>query len=162
MNEFAIACGDERTSDLQRDVERSGTIDWSFATNAIFNRLALDEFHCVKIFAVLAAEMKNRGNVAMSQLGGGARFGQKTRATRFIRQEARVNYFECDLTTEICVERFVCHTHGAAAEFDRGPGLISNQFVLVEAMWPASVLDIIAAQRSVQETINAKLFCAFG
>jgi hypothetical protein len=29
-------------------------------------------------------------------------------------------------------------------------------------MSPAGVLDIIAAQRSVQETTNAKLFRAFG
>src|SRR5215470_3036875 len=113
MNELAIACGDERTRDLQRDVERHRTFDWSLATNPILNRLAFDEFHRVEIFAPLAAKMENRGNIAMAQLCSGARLRKKARATRFVREVARMNNFECDFTTQIGVERFVGDTHSA-------------------------------------------------
>jgi hypothetical protein len=87
---------------------------------------------------------------------------QKTRTTRFIGQEPRMNYFECDLATEIRVERFVCHTHGAPTEFDGDPGIISNQLVLIEATWPASIGDIFVVQRSAKQTIDATAICAVG
>src|SRR5262252_9186191 len=109
MNEFAIARGDERTRDLQRDIERSRAVNRAFPANSTINGLTLDQFHCVKIFVSLAAEVENRSDIAVTELCGSARFGQETRTTRFIRQEPRMNYFECHLAMKICIKRLVGH-----------------------------------------------------
>src|SRR5262249_38886825 len=88
--------------------------------------------------------------------------GKKTRATRFIRQKPRMNYFKRDLTAQVCVERFVSHAHGAPAELDRSACLIGNQLILVEAMYSASIVEIFVAQRYAQQTADAAAFGVVG
>ena len=73
-----------------------------------------------------------------------------------------MNYFECDLATEICIERFVCHTHSAPTELDWGACIIGNQLILVEAIWSTSIVEIFAAQRCSKQTTDATAFCAIG
>src|SRR5262249_8183387 len=128
------ARGDERTRYLQRDVERSPTIDWSFAPNAILNRLAFDEFHRIKIFAMLGAKMEDRRNVAVAQLCGGARLRKKTLTARLIREVTRMNHFKRDVAAQVCVECFVSDAHGASTKLNRRAIIIDDQLILVEAL----------------------------
>ena len=75
MNKFAIACGYERTGDLQRNFQRGRAVDRPLVANPIFNGFALDEFHRVEVLAPLTAEMENRCDVAMAELCSRARLG---------------------------------------------------------------------------------------
>ena len=67
------------------------------------------------------------------------------RTAGFVREIARMNHFERDLATQIRVERFVCHAHGATAKLDWRPVIPSNQLILVELMWSGGVIDIFVA-----------------
>src|SRR5262249_653169 len=150
------------TSDLQRDVERSRTIDWSFAPNAILNRLAFEEFHRIKVFAALGAKMEDRRNVAVTKLRGGACLREKTLTTRFIREVTWMNHFKRDFAAQVCVECFVSHAHGAAAELDWSTIITSDQLVLIETIWTNSVIDVFVAQGGVHQKTDPKRFCVSG
>ena len=75
MNKLPSAGGNQSARDLQGDIERDGAVDRCFAVNPLFDGLAFNQFHGVKVFATLAAEVKNRCDVAVAQLCGGARLG---------------------------------------------------------------------------------------
>src|SRR5882724_664400 len=96
----------------------------------------------------------------MPQLRSCAGFRKKTRATTFICQVSRMNHFQGDFATQICVERFVCDAHGAAAEFDWLAIATINELILVEAVRSGSVIEIFAAQRSLEQAGKTRLFCA--
>src|SRR5262249_37973257 len=101
--------------------------------------------HRIKVFATFAAQMKNRSDVVVAQLCGGACLGQKTSATTFICQVPRMNDFQCDFAPQICVERLVGHAHGAATELDWRAVITDDQLVLVEAIRSRSMTDIFIA-----------------
>ncbi len=69
---------------------------------------------------------------------------------------------ERDFATQVGVERSVGDAHGAAAEFDRLAIPPTDELILVEAMPSASVIEIFAAQRSLQEAGKTRLFRALG
>src|SRR4029077_21097089 len=54
MNKLSITGSDERTGNLQRDLDRGRTIEWAIMANPLFNGFAIDEFHRVKAFVPLA------------------------------------------------------------------------------------------------------------
>ena len=73
-----------------------------------------------------------------------------------------MDHLERDFATQVGVERSVGDAHGAAAEFDRLAIPITDELILVEAMRSGSVIEIFAAQRSLQEAGKTKLFRAPG
>src|SRR5262245_8550334 len=109
-------------------------MEWALAPNPLFNGFPIDEFHRIKVFASLAAEVKNRCDVAMAHLCSSAGLREKTCATRLVRQIARVNDFQRDLTAQACIKRFVGNTHGTATKLDWRAIIAGNQLVLVESM----------------------------
>ena len=119
----------------KRDVERDGAVDRSFVVNPLFDGLALNQFHGVKVFVTLAAEVKNRCDVAVAQLCGGSRFGQKTRPTGFVREIARMDHLERDFATQVGVERLVGDAHGTAAELNWLAVTAIDELILVEPLW---------------------------
>jgi hypothetical protein len=143
VNEFAIACGDESASDLQRGFERGRAVDWAFTPDSLFDGLAIDEFHREEVFFPLAAEMENRSDVAVAELRGGARLRKKTRPTGLVREMARMNHFERDFATQVRIERFVGYPHGAATKLDWRAVVTSDQLILVEALRSGSFIDIV-------------------
>ena len=73
-----------------------------------------------------------------------------------------MDHLERDFATQVGVERFVRDAHGAAAEFDWLAITATDELILVEAMRSGSVIEIFAAQRSLQEAGKTKLFRAPG
>ena len=73
-----------------------------------------------------------------------------------------MDHLERDFATQVGVERFVGHAHGAAAEFDWLAIPTTDELILVEAMRSGSVIEIFAAQHSLQEAGKTKLFRAPG
>ena len=73
-----------------------------------------------------------------------------------------MDHLERNFATKVGVERFVRDAHGAAAEFNWLAITATDELILVEAMRSASVIEIFAAQRSLQEAGKARLFRALG
>jgi hypothetical protein len=73
-----------------------------------------------------------------------------------------MDHLERDFATQVGVERSVGDAHGAAAEFDWLAIPTIDELILVEAMRSGSVIEIFAAQRSVQQAAKTKLFRALG
>jgi hypothetical protein len=67
-----------------------------------------------------------------------------------------------DFATKVGVERLVGDAHRAAAEFDWLAITAIDELILVETLWSASLIEIFAAQRSVQQTGKTRLFRALG
>ena len=51
---------------------------------------------------------------------------------------ARMDHFERDFATQVCVERFVGDAHGTAAELDWLAIIAIDELILVEPMWSAA------------------------
>ena len=162
MNKLLSAGGNQSARDLQGDVQRDGAVDRSFVVNPLFDGLAFNQFHGVKVFLALAAEVKNRCDVAVAQLGGGARFGQKARPAGCVGEIARMDHLERDFATQGGIERLVGDAHGTAAEFNWLAITAIDELILVKTPWPASPIKICAAQRSVQQAGKTKLFRTLG
>ena len=73
-----------------------------------------------------------------------------------------MDHLERDFAMQVGVERSVGDAHGAAAEFDRLAIPTTDELILVEAIPSGSVIEIFAAQRSLQEAGKTKLFRALG
>ena len=121
-----------------------------------------NQFHRVKVFATLATEVKNRCDVAVAQLCGGSRFGQKTFPTGLVREIARMDHLEGDFATQVGVERLVGDAHATAAEFNWLAITAIDELILIETLWSASVIEICAAQRGMKQTVKTKFFRAVG
>ena len=135
---------------MECDVERGRTIEWSLPANPIFDGLALDQFHRIKVFAPLTAKVKHRCDVAVAKLCCSTCLGQETRAAGVVRQVTGMNHFKGNLATQIRIERLVGHTHGAAAEFYRHAIFVSDQLILVEAKRFGGEIDIFVTKSSMQ------------
>ncbi len=75
---------------------------------------------------------------------------------------ARMDHLKRDFAMKVGVERSVGDAHGATAEFDGLAIPTTDELILVEAMRSASVIEIVAAERSLQEAGKTKLFRALG
>jgi hypothetical protein len=130
--------------------------------NPLFDGLALNQFHGVKVFVTLATEVKDRCDVAVAQLCGGSRFGQKTFPTRLVREIARMDHLERDFVTQVGVERLVSYAHATAAELNRLAATPVDELILVETPWPGRVIEICATQRGMKQTVKTRIFGALG
>jgi len=73
-----------------------------------------------------------------------------------------MDYLKRDFASQVGVERLVGDAHGTAAEFDWLAITAVDELVLIETLWSASLIDIRAAQRSMQQTRQTKLFSVLG
>ena len=71
-------------------------------------------------------------------------------------------YLKRDFTTQVGVEGLVSDAHCTAAEFDWLAITVSDELILIETLWFARLIDIRRAQRSMQQTIETKLFSVLG
>jgi hypothetical protein len=73
-----------------------------------------------------------------------------------------MDYLQRDFATQVGVERLVGDAHGTAAKLDWLAITAIDELILIETLRSASLIDICAAQRSMQQTIKTKFFSALG
>ena len=79
MNQAHAVSGHQRAGHLQRQLESIGGGQRPAARDELLEGLTLDALHRVEIlFHALVAEVKNGGDVGMSQLRRGARLAQES------------------------------------------------------------------------------------
>ncbi len=133
MHEAAVVGGDERLGDLQGDRDDQRRRQRAVALHALFQRLALDEFHRVKALAAgRLAEVINAGHVRMAQLRGGARLAPETLPCGRVGGKLRADDLEGDRRIEIDVARLVSDAHRAPAQLAKAAVLAQLDFVVVK------------------------------
>src|SRR6059058_2081445 len=82
MNQTVLFRCAQCGGDLLRNLNSGADVERTHATNALLQRLAFDQFHCVKKLSCLFAnsELEHRGNVLVSQRGRCASFTYETLA----------------------------------------------------------------------------------
>ena len=108
----------QRACDLRGNLESERHRYRSGAPHARFQRLAVNELHRIETIASRRfAEVEDARHIRVAQLGGGARLATETLAHLSITREARADYFQGHVRTEVCIQRQVSDAHRTVAEF---------------------------------------------
>ncbi len=132
MDEALLERGDERGGHLAGGVERDQRSERSFAFHPGVDRLALDEFHRVEVRVAAGPEMKDRGHIAMAQLGGAAGFSKKTLRGGRIVEMRGADDLQGDMAAQIGIEGLVGHAHGTVAQLRKGAVFFLQKLVMLE------------------------------
>ena len=132
MDEMVLLRRRERARHLQRDAHRDHRIDRSLALDEGLDRLAIDKFHRVKKRVAVRAEMKDRSDIGMAQLGRGPRLAHEALLRDFALEIFRVDHLERDVDPQIGIERLVGDAHRAPAELEGRAILAGQHFVVIE------------------------------
>ena len=79
MHEPAFFCRFQRSSHLQRDVDRCRNIEWPKTANPFFQRFTFNQFHRVEELAgfLVNSELIHRCHIRVPQGSGRARFAHE-------------------------------------------------------------------------------------
>ncbi len=132
MHEMMLFRRGERARHLQSDAQRDHGIDRSLALDEGFDRLAIDKLHRVKERFAARPEMKDGGDIRMTQLGRGAGLAQETLLRDFALEKFRVDHLERDVHPQVGIERLVGDAHRAPAELEKRAVLASQHLIVIE------------------------------
>src|SRR5262249_44932809 len=126
------------------------------ASDEFFEGFSLHELHRVEAVLAGSAQVKDRGNIRVTNARCCTGFAQKTKPRRFIAQVPFANNLQGHRVSQIDVERLVSDPHRSSTQLDRFPVFARHQFVVLKSSrWLNRVLRNrrLAGNNSASETL---------
>jgi len=143
VDKLLFLCRDERTGDLLCDVESEETIERSIPFDPGKDRLAVYEFHRVKVTVAVLPKMEHRRHISMPQPCGGSRLALKTIGRALAVQQIGCDDFQGDVAVQVGIEGFICDPHRAAPQLHERAIRVCKNLIMLELQRFRHLLKLI-------------------
>src|SRR6266481_5789009 len=131
MHQSLFGCSRQRTSYLERDVQRLDRFQASFALHTSLDGLAVNELHDVEIVVLIGAEIEDRGNIRMPERRCGPGLPQKSLSRSVTLEVGGINYLQGDRAAQVGIESLVSNPHRSATQLPKATVPPSKHLVLL-------------------------------
>ena len=131
MHQSLFGCSRQRTSYLERDVQRLDRFQASFALHTSLDGLAVNELHDVEIVVLIGAEIEDRGNVRVPECRGRPGFAQESLSGGIVLEVGGIDHLQGDRAPQVGIEGLVGNPHRSATQLPKATVLSPKHLVLL-------------------------------